>query len=335
MPSPIQFHHLYEPRIVTHYRPELAPKQVRSYSQSPTKPRRFMDFVERQTPLGKYQAVYGDFSPVPREQLLTAHIPAYVQAVLEGRPIVGVEGSYGPAVNPHSSGIEWSPALRDSVLWTNGSLLSATRSAILHPTEIHLSPTSGFHHARPDRGDGFCTFSGQVIAALDAWQRGRKRGAWIDLDGHDGNSIDDSIEFRPELEQAIRANLNPSGWHEDYIKSLVCGLVELREEVVAGEIDYVCVALGADNHEHDNLCGEGHLTTEEWIAAVDLVFSFIRDSAIVRGTPLPVVLTLFGGYRDDHPESVLGLHAMGVARALYWLAGVRELADWRADVRPR
>ena len=48
---------------------------------------------------------------------------------------------------------------------------------------------------------------------------------------------------------------------------------------------------------------------------------------------VPVTLALFGGYRDDHPESVLGLHAMDLAQALVRLEGVEELAGFSAEVR--
>lgn len=316
--------HPYIQRVVAHYRDDMSPSTVDSYSKSPTKPRRFMEY-QAKTPVGRFVAAFDGFDPVTPAQLCIAHEASYVEAYLEGHP-------WGLA---SSSGIRWTREQRRSVLLTNGSLLSATMAALRAPDTIQLSPTSGFHHATPAGGEGFCTFSGQVIAAVEAWRAQGKRCAWVDLDGHYGNSIEDTRKFCPDLEQAIPpgCNINPGGVHGRYLDELARATAALGTRVLAGDVHYVCVALGADSHEWDQLGGQ--LTTEEWVAAVDLVFVRVRDWSAHLGRPVPVVLSLFGGYRDDHPESVLGLHTMGVARALAWLSGARELFDWRADVRPR
>ena len=76
--------------------------------------------------------------------------------------------------------------------YTNASLYHAIEHAVAHPEQVALSSTSGFHHARPTGGGGFCTFSGQVIAAVKIYREHRLVGAHVDLDGHFGNSIEDS-----------------------------------------------------------------------------------------------------------------------------------------------
>ena len=86
---------------------------------------------------------------------------------------------------------------------------------------------------------------------------------------------------------------------------------------------------GADSHEWDQLGSQ--CTTDEWLQASESVYSMLGQS--LHGRRLPVTLALFGGYRDDHPESVLGLHAMDVARALHHLEKVEEMATYRAEVR--
>ncbi len=318
---------LYRPTVVSHYRPEMAPPEVACFSKSPTKPRRFMEFIAR-SPLNPYLVPSLPFPPVSTAQLATAHTDAYIQSFL-----TGLSAELG-ATRPDGSGIPWTETFARSVMFTNGSLISATRAALREPQFIHLSPTSGFHHATPGEGQGFCTFSGQVIAAIDAWRTYRARTVWIDLDGHYGNSIEDTRSFAPELEEAIPrdCNINPAGARGQYIRDLGRSLLAIHRRVIAGELNCICVALGADSHEWDSL-GGNQLDTESWLAAVDLVFSFIRDWSEQRGKPVPVVLSLFGGYRDDHPESVLGLHAMGVARSLVWLANATELGAYSAEVR--
>jgi acetoin utilization deacetylase AcuC-like enzyme len=264
--------------------------------------------------------VHAGWDPITRAQLLTAHHEEYVDAFLRGDPLC------------ESNGISWSPGFLKSVLHANGSLLSATVWANQHPEVVQMSPTSGFHHATPDGGGGFCTFSGQVISALHMWRTQKRRCAWIDLDGHFGNSIEDSREFAPDLNEAIPrgCNLNPTGTHQRYLNDLAEMLLELGEDVIAGRIHYVCVAHGADSHEWDQLGGQ--TTTAEWIDASRMVYASIRQWSAAIGRPVPVVISLFGGYRDDHPDSVLALHTKDLAVALEELGGVPD--SFVPDVRP-
>lgn len=311
---------LHNGALAIYYTDAMSPPDVASFSQSPTKPRRFMDFL-RTTPVWPHVVVKPPGAPLTRAELLTAHTLAYVDAFLEGAPRHLAE----------SNSIRWTRGFRDSVLWTNASLCAAVRGAISNPATIAMSPSSGFHHAGPGGGQGFCTFSGQVIAALDVYRSHGKVGAWIDLDGHFGNSIPDSASFVPEIKKAIRYNLNPSGDGTAYLENLSDKLVVLERAILAGEVDYVAVAHGADSHEWDAM--HGQLSTDQWLAAADMVYACLAFLGHKLGRPIPVVLSLFGGYRDDHPESVLGLHAMDTALALNRLAGVSELLGYRAEVR--
>jgi acetoin utilization deacetylase AcuC-like enzyme len=233
-----------------------------------------------------------------------------------------------------SNGLVWSAEFRDSVLLTNGCLLAALTAAVETPQHVMMAPVSGFHHARPDGGSGFCTFSGQAIAALELFQRRGLRGAWIDLDGHYGNSIEDTRDFAEDLDSAIPPglNLNPMGAHGDYLRNLEQLLRHLEASADLGKLDYVAVAHGADSHEWDQLGYQ--CSTAEWLQAADMVYSCLARIRI-KNQRIAVALGLFGGYRDDHPESVLGLHAMDAARALVHLAGISQLAGYVADVRPR
>lgn len=305
-------------KIALFYRPELSPPETSSnYSKSPSKPRRYVEFL-RQTPLWQHLDPTSEFHQVSREELLLAHSAEYVDAFLQGRQ-----------PRCESNGLRWSAAFRDSVLWTNGCLTAAIEAAIEQPERVTLAPVSGFHHARPDGGSGFCTFSGQVVAALSLFRRSGLRGAWLDLDGHFGNSIEDSREFAPDLTAAIdyRHNINPRGVGPSYLADLSRSLEQLKTALLAGEVQYVAFAHGADSHEWDQL---GHqCSTAEWLAASDMVYAMLRQVRMIR--PVAVTLALFGGYRDDHPESVLGLHAMDLQRCLHHLCGVD--VEYAAEVR--
>lgn len=297
-----------------YYNPKMAPADARgNFSKSPSKPRRFVEFL-RSTPMWEHVQIVSDFAPVDRDLLRTAHTARYIDAFLTG------EGDLC-----ESSGLAWSPEFRDSVLLTNGALLAAVKDAVLNKT-VTMAPVSGFHHAQPSRGNGFCTFSGQVIVANYLYHMAGLRGAWLDLDGHFGNSIEDSRAVIPDLNKAIpkNFNINPAGEHENYLEDLRFKVSVLDRAISAGHIDYVCFAHGADSHEWDDLGGQ--CTTAEWLEASRIVYNMLA-----RHPQLPVTLALFGGYRDDHPESVLGLHAMDLGICLRTLFG--KQIDYDADIR--
>lgn len=310
--------------LAIYYRDDMAPADSpTNYSKSPTKPRRFLEYL-RQTPVWQYAKLRGGFDPMTREQLLLAHEARYVDAFVAGEPRWLAE----------SNGLAWNAQFRDSVLLTNASLLAALSAAVDHPQVLAMAPVSGFHHARPGGGSGFCTFSGQVVAAVQLYRERGLRGAWVDLDGHFGNSIEDSRDFAPDLRSAIAPglNINPSGAHADYLESLSASLGQLVRRATLGELDYVCVAHGADSHEWDQL---GHqCTTAEWLRAARLTYAALAEIRKLK-PQVGVALTLFGGYRDDHPESMLALHAMDTAIALEILCDIKELRGFSAEVRPR
>lgn len=280
-----------------------------------------MEFL-RNTPIWPHTELRDTFAPVTREGLLLAHQENYVDAFLQGDSYLA-----------GSNGMKWSADFRDSVLFTNGSLLAAITNAVDNPSQISMAPASGFHHATPEEGSGYCTFSGQVIAALKLYRERGLVGAWVDLDQHDGNSIEDSRHFASDLDSAIPrdCNANPGGSHGVYLSNLATKLRIIEHKVISGDIHYVCFAHGADSHEWDDL--GGRCSTQEWLQASEMVYEMLGRCVVALGRPVPVALALFGGYRDDHPQSVLGLHAMDMARCLGILCGV-EL-DYAAEVLPK
>lgn len=295
-------------KIKVFYRDDMVPADSPgNYSKSPTKPRRFLEFLQK-TPMWNYVELSSAFEPLTREDLLVAHTPAYVDSFLKG---MGWRST--------SNGLAWSREFRDSVLLTNSCLRAAITAAVDNPSQVTMAPVSGFHHATPDSGQGFCTFSGQVITALQLYRERGLRGVWVDLDGHFGNSIEDSRKFAPDLNEAIPewANVNPKGRHQEYLDDLWAKLTVVVEHATNGEVDYIAFAHGADSHEWDQLGSQ--CTTEEWLKAAEMVYTQLAVRLNQWGwSPKPVALTmaLFGGYRDDHPESVLGLHAADLAVCL-------------------
>ncbi len=86
-------------------------------------------------------------------------------------------------------GGEWPDPVRilDNHRAMVGGTVLASRIAI-REREISVNLGGGFHHARADRGQGFCIFNDVAVAIADLRARGfRERVCVIDLDLHDGD----------------------------------------------------------------------------------------------------------------------------------------------------
>lgn len=288
------------------YRPEQAiiEEQPLNGSRSPEKARLLLEKISQQGMSNAF-AIEGDFQAFSRADFLLAHDSIYVDSFLNGiMPLC------------ESNNLRWSLDLVKAVAYSNSSLYHAIKHTVVNPKQIALSPTSGFHHATPSRGGGFCTFSGQVIAALKIFGEHRISGAFLDLDGHFGNSIDDSRDYCPELNLAIPkgCNINPQGVGREYIAHFKNQLEDLKVLVMNYDIGYVVFCHGADSHVDDDRGGQ--CTTEEWLECSNLFYEWLRNVDSLRGDPIPCSLALFGGYRKDNYDEVLRLHLSDLQQCL-------------------
>jgi acetoin utilization deacetylase AcuC-like enzyme len=184
---------LYRHKVRLFYHPEmvLSTDAATNYSKSPLKPKLFVEFL-RSRELLQYFDMISNWPPFTPSDFRIGHTKRYVEAFFSGiEPLAS------------SNMLTWSRQFAKSVRYTNASLYHALTSAVRNSSSVAFSPASGFHHATPGSGDGFCTFSGQVIASVKIYREHRLSGAYIDLDGHYGNSIEDSRGFVKELNQAV------------------------------------------------------------------------------------------------------------------------------------
>lgn len=295
--------------IVTFYHQKMCPQQlgINTETPSPLKPQLLLEYLSKNS-LDQHFEFSDRFTPFSKEDFYIGHTSEYVNGFFKGE-------------EPHASshgllGIDWSPSYVESVCYTNASFYHAIRHSIAQPEQICFSPTSGFHHATPTKGALFCAFSGEVIAALKLYQEKRLKGAFIDLDGHFGNSIGDSRAMFPVLDQAIPAgaHLNIRTTHQEYLEDFKIRLLVLEEMILKGGIDYVVFCHGADSHEDDDIGRQ--LNTEEWIACAEIFSHWVIKIQKKLSRPLPITLSLYGGYRDDDFTSVLSLHTASLLKIL-------------------
>jgi acetoin utilization deacetylase AcuC-like enzyme len=263
---------------------------------------------------GSYAAdisIHDDFPPFDNLEFLIAHEAAYIDSFFAGELT-------------NNAGIEWSAEFAESVRYTNSSLYHAIKFATENENSLVLSPTSGFHHAGPKAGWGFCTFSGQVIGSVKRWRETGAVGAYLDLDGHYGNSIGDSVGFCTNVNQAITWNFNPDDIGEAYVAVVRDAMIKLETMIEAKTVDYLVWCHGADSHEDDDL---GHnVNTEQWLECSEIFFSLVKRKRD-EGFNVPVVMALFGGYRADPPGAyenykiVVDLHVQDIEIGMRILQG--------------
>ncbi len=226
----------------------------KSFSESPQKPLKFIEYLKQHS-LYKYVNFTDRFLPFDKTDFYIAHQQKWVDNFFAGA---------GKLQRKNLLGISWNPGYAESTTYTNACLFHAIKQSIEKPEEICFAPVSGFHHANPKTGALFCAFSGQVIASYKIYQDFGLSGCYIDLDGHYGNSIDNSYHFVPDLDKAIPpgiGNINIESKHGQYIDELRVKLDDLKKLILQKKIHYVVFCHGADSHEWDDLGTQ--LSTEE------------------------------------------------------------------------
>jgi len=138
-----------------------------------------------------------DPEPVDPALLTLFHEPVYLQLLEEaGRGEVRIEmleRGLGTPDTPLIRGIyDWS--LR-AVGGTHAIMQSVVRGDAL----TAFNPLGGFHHALPGHAEGFCYLNDVVIAVMDALRMQPMKIAYVDLDAHHGNGVQQAFYSDPRV----------------------------------------------------------------------------------------------------------------------------------------
>jgi acetoin utilization deacetylase AcuC-like enzyme len=233
--------------------------------------------------------------PASRDQLIRAHDPAYVDAVLTQTLDDRLARRIGFPVT--------ADVARRATLSSGGTLLAA-RLALQHG--LAANTAGGSHHAGPDGGAGFCVFNDVAVAALDMLAAGLARRILIvDCDVHHGDGT--ALVFAAEPRVFTLSVHCDDNWPRDKPPSdLDVGLPKgagdapyldalaraLPQAIDRARPDLVFYNAGVDPHADDRL---GLLTlTDEGLRA--------RDAQVIkvcRQLDLPLACVIGGGYSAD------------------------------------
>jgi acetoin utilization deacetylase AcuC-like enzyme len=244
-------------------------------------------------------------APAPRAWIELIHDRGYVDQVLTGEVPPAIEREIGLPVSE--------AIVRRARYACAGTVLSG-RLALRHG--IACNTAGGGHHARPDRGAGFCVFNDVAIAIRVLQSEGLiERALVVDLDVHQGDGTaaafagDPSvITFSMHSERNYPLRKVPSDLDiglpdqtgdDAYLGALADALPRLLDDA---RPDIVFYNAGVDPHRNDRL---GRLAlSEQAIASRDL---FVIDAAQRRSIPLAGITG--GGYSDD-VATLAHLHAI-------------------------
>jgi acetoin utilization deacetylase AcuC-like enzyme len=234
--------------------------------------------------------------PTPVVDVCRVHEQDFVEAVLERR-------------RPNGFG-SVSASVARSLLYTCGACYGSALIAL--EEGVSASLTSGFHHAGPRAGRGFCTFNGLMVTCAQLFNERRVRKvAILDCDYHYGDGTQAIIDAHGLAERVLHVSFGRTYREPQQAQAYLAAVYALRGEVAAFEPDIVLYQAGADVHIDDPL--GGLLTTEQMRERDRAVFAMAAELS------LPITWNLAGGYQvepDGSIPRVVDLHLNTFEEAL-------------------
>lgn len=214
--------------------------------------------------------------PASIADLCRVHDQAFVEDVLELRRRNGF-GSVSPSV-------------ARSLTYTCGACHCSALIAL--EEGVSASLTSGFHHAGPNRGGGFCTFNGLMSTAVKLLDEERVRKvAIVDCDYHYGDGTQAIIDALTLSSQVLHVSFGALFKRADQAEDYLVAVDRLRGTFDEFRPEIIIYQAGADVHVDDPL---GGLLTRSQMQERDR-----RVFAIARERGIPVSWNLAGGYQVD------------------------------------
>ncbi|MBN1346301.1 MAG: histone deacetylase [Phycisphaerae bacterium] len=240
------------------------------------------------------------FVPVPvgDAEILRVHTPEFLASLRDSKTVARYLEA--PALGIAPAGLI-DLGMLSAFRYVTGGTVLAGRLALEHGIAINLG--GGYHHAKPDAGEGFCVYADMPIAIRCLQAEGKiRRALVVDLDVHQGNGTavclaGDETTFTFSMHQGSIYPIPKAT--SDLDVELESGTGDARYLEVLGEHlptvldrarpDIVFLQAGCDTLRGDPLASLA--MTESGIVRRDAT---VIDACVRRGTP--VVMTLGGGY---------------------------------------
>jgi len=266
----------------------------------------------------------GDFfvpDELTKEQILLVHTPEFIESLKSSASISAYLEAPVTRLLPAAM---LDGGLLSAFRHASGGTILACRLALEHGIAINLG--GGYHHAKPNKGEGFCIYADMPIAIrILKNERLVRRVLVVDLDVHQGNGTivccqDDDTVFTFSMHQGniypvpketgdLDVELKSGTGDEKYLDILRQHLPGVIDRAAC---DLVILQAGCDPLAGDPLAGLS--MTRDGIVERD---SYVIDTCVARG--IPVVMTLGGGYSQQawnvqHASLTKILKTHGLAR---------------------
>ncbi|SFJ77810.1 acetoin utilization protein AcuC [Cellulomonas sp. KH9] len=129
------------------------------------------------------------------EVLATVHDPAYVAAVHAAAEhgVPDLARGLGTRDDPLF------PQMHDAAARVVAGTLDAVRAVWERRTQHAVNVGGGLHHARPGAASGFCVYNDAAVAIRDVLASGARRVAYVDIDAHHGDGVQDIFWDDPRV----------------------------------------------------------------------------------------------------------------------------------------
>ena len=306
-------------------------------------------------------AVYHESPQATPKQLARFHHPDYIAAVQQAES----EGALPDALKRrHHIGINGNPiypeVFRRPATSAGASLYAAD---LLREGGIVHSPAGGTHHGRPDRASGFCYFNDPVLGILKLLEHGLDRIAYVDLDAHHGDGVQDAFH---DDERVLTISIHEQGrWpNTGAVEDRAGGMARnlpvppnlnddehafLMENAVLPLIDWFCpqalvIQAGCDGLLHDPQSKLGLSNNALWQAVASLLPLSRRVLVLGGGGYNPWCVSrcwtglwgVLNGFDLDTslPEAAISVlsglkwrHRMAKNPPEHWFTGLRDPAS--------
>ena len=145
------------------------------------------------------EACYRNAPVAEREAVLRYHAADYVDALFEAERDQAVSAEVQARYRLGVGDNPVYPEMYRRSMTGAGGLMLAARLTGSGATAIAHCLGGGTHHGRPDRAAGFC-YLNDIVLALMVWRElGLQRIAYVDIDAHHGDGVQDAYADDPDV----------------------------------------------------------------------------------------------------------------------------------------
>lgn len=144
-------------------------------------------------------AHYRESRAASEGELARFHAPDYIDAVRRAEETQQVSEADALRYNIGRGGNAIHSVMFRRPATNCGASLMAVRHLMQAGQDIVYSPGGGTHHARRAMASGFCYFNDPVLAILEFLDLGLDRVAYVDLDVHHGDGVEEAFRDEPRV----------------------------------------------------------------------------------------------------------------------------------------